>query len=65
MSDKQRAPINGEVTAATVVATGRRFCSDHQGFANAEKGSVIPRGNSSRWVCFTCQEMRTAALARR
>jgi hypothetical protein len=62
MPDKQRTRINVEVTAATVTATGRRFCGDHQGFANVDKGCIVRRGKSSRWVCFACQGMRAAAI---
>ncbi len=53
------------VTAATVAATGKRFCLDHQGFADAKNGSVIKRNKASRWVCASCQEKRAAALAHR
>jgi len=53
------------ITAATVAATGKRFCLDHQGFADANNGSVIKRNKASRWVCAPCQEKRAAALAHR
>lgn len=53
------------ITAATVAATGKRFCQDHQGLADATNGGVIKRNKASRWVCAPCQEKRAAALAHR
>jgi hypothetical protein len=56
---------NVAATTATVAATGKRFCLDHQGLADANNGSVIQRNKSWRWVCAPCRERRVKALAKR
>ncbi len=65
MSDHKPARAGVAETAAAVAATGKRFCLDHRAYVNADKGCVIQRGKSTRWVCFVCQENRQAALANR
>jgi hypothetical protein len=65
MSDHKPARAGVAETAAAVAATGQRFCLDHRAYVNTDKGCVIQRGKSARWVCFVCQENRKAALANR
>lgn len=46
------------LTEAAARSTGRRYCSTHGSEVEADAGSYIVRGKTTRWVCFTCQERR-------
>jgi hypothetical protein len=50
-------------TQAVTVANGKRFCLEHHAQVTADQGCIVRRGRSTRWVCFTCQARREAALA--
>lgn len=52
------------LTEAAARSTGRRYCSTHGSEVEADSGSYIACGKTTRWVCFTCQERRKL-LARR
>jgi len=54
-----------KMTEATVKVTGRRYCTTHRGEVAAEAGSHVPCQKQLRWVCFNCQEKRSAALSKR
>jgi hypothetical protein len=52
-------------TAAAAAATGKLYCKDHQGLADADNGCIAQRGKSSRWICYPCQRQRATALKKR
>ena len=52
-------------TEAAAAVTGKKWCLDHQGYANANNGTILQRNNSWRWVCLPCQQRRETALAAR
>ena len=65
MSDHKPIRASTAETAAAVAATGEQFCLEHRAYVNVDKGCAMQRGKSTRWVCFSCQENRKAALAKR
>jgi hypothetical protein len=60
---KQRRAIV-EATAVAFAATDKRFCQDHQGYAEVSEGSIIQRGKLMRWTCNVCQQRRLQALVK-
>jgi hypothetical protein len=55
-----------QVMQAATKVSGRRFCSHHQGEADADQGCVVERNRSRRWICFRCiekSEQRRVAIA--
>jgi len=48
-----------DVHAIAQQAEGRivrtKWCSNHQGSASIEAGSLVRRGKVTRWICFGCQ----------
>lgn len=56
------------LTQAAAEATGKRFCSHHQGQVAAAEGDFVMRNKTRRWVCFRCQkniQSQNAALMKR
>lgn len=43
---------------AAIAVTGRRWCSSHNGEADASNGSMIKANRQMRFCCFPCQEKR-------
>jgi len=48
----------GQVNQAAAKATGRRYCTHHQGEVSIDAGSHVMRNKTRRWICFRCQEKR-------
>lgn len=44
-----------QVSEAFKRVTGKCFCSHHQGYVDADAGSMILRGRVTRFCCFNCQ----------
>lgn len=56
------------LTQAAAAATGKRFCSHHQGEVAASEGDFVMRNKTGRWICFRCQkniQCRDASLSKR
>ena len=51
----EKNSLAAQVTAASAKITGRRWCSDHQGDADATAGSMMTRNRSARWICDKCR----------